>query len=328
MTGTAGIGKSRLSEALRERIVRMGRELQAERPIVMAFHGSPHHPNTAFYPITRQLERMADIGQADAVEAKHRKLAKLFERGGAGVEAETLALLADLLAIKPYPASLALAITPKVKRQRTIEALRQTVGVVASRRPVLLLFEDLQWVDSSTRIVFDRLVEWAEAARALIIATVRISDKREQSLFELAEGSGVSWLERSNVTVLSLPGLPKEEAKQLIALTAKGKLMPTAVVATVLERADGIPLYIEELTRGLVDPDTNEARENSVCRGGPARIARTPEHAARFAGGGPRSSGSSQGGCAAGGRDRPRIFLQPPVQGLHAAGTSAPLRLG
>lgn len=260
VTGEAGIGKSRLCEALRQRIVGMALERRLDVPIEMAFHGSPHHPNTAFYPIARQLERMADIGPADAAEVKHRKLALLLEDSRARGEADTLPLLADLLAIRPYPNSASFASIPKVKRQRTIDALRRSIEAIAVRQPVFLLFEDLQWADASTRIVFERLLEWAATARALIIATVRTGGKSEQPLLDLIESSSASWLKRSNVTVLELTGLPEEEAKQLITLTAKGMALSPAAVAGVLARTDGIPLYIEELTRGLIDPDVMQDR--------------------------------------------------------------------
>jgi class 3 adenylate cyclase/tetratricopeptide (TPR) repeat protein len=277
--GEAGIGKSRLISAFSELFTRGHTKVVAagawpdKTPVVIAFHASPNHTNTALYPITRQLERLAAFEWDDADAVKRKKLAAFLKRCGSGGGSEVIALLSDLLAIAPETRQSMPDQTPRAKRQRTFEALQAWVAGIASCQPLLLVVEDLQWIDPSTHVVLDRLVTWSATARVMIIATERTGLFDGDSSRPGSAPAQITWLDNPHVAVCELSELCDEASLQLISLTAREKALPSVLVEAVLEKSDGIPLYIEELTRGLIDTEVIEARHDYyVLKAEPASL--------------------------------------------------------
>jgi len=162
ISGEPGIGKSRLTAALRERLE--GKDLTRLR-----YFSSPHHQESALYPFVAQLERAARFERDDPIDRKLDNLEALL--AVASPPAEELGLLAELLSLPtrhPLPPS-----TPQRKREKTFAALLRQLEAVARQKPVLMIFEDLHWIDPSSRELLDRIIERIARLPVLLVATFR-----------------------------------------------------------------------------------------------------------------------------------------------------------
>jgi class 3 adenylate cyclase/tetratricopeptide (TPR) repeat protein len=245
LRGQAGIGKSRIVATFREEIDGAPGPI---RPQILSFQCSPFHSNTSLYPIIRELERLVAVTRGETDEHRLDKLKGLF----AGLEDE-VALFADLIAVPSRPPDPTPTMGPTEKRQRTLEALIRWFGSLASDRPLLLLFEDLQWLDPTSRLLLRRLTAWAERARALMIATVRTNGSDDRSLEHDPEFDVAKWSAAPHVTDCDLHELGERESTQLLLAVAKGRSLPAPVIESLLRKAEGNPLYIEELTKGWIE---------------------------------------------------------------------------
>jgi class 3 adenylate cyclase/predicted ATPase len=248
LSGEPGVGKSRITAALQERL--------SDEPLTrLRYFCSPHHRDSPFHPFIAQLERAAGLAGEDAPQAKLDKLETLLSLSGQD-PAETAPFLADLLAIPSHGRYLPLPSEPKRRRELTLAALIHQLEGLASERPVLVIFEDAHWSDSSSLEVLDAVVERVPHLPVLCLLTFRPE-------FE------PRWAGRSHVSMLTLDRLGEREAATLAEQVAGAKVLPTDVVDGIVQRADGIPLFIEELTKTLLEASLLREQEGRYVVDGP-----------------------------------------------------------
>lgn len=232
LCGEAGIGKSRLVRHLRDR-------LAEDRYEAIQFQCSPHHTNTALYPVTMYLRQAARLTGEDGSPDQSHKLEVLMADSGLN-DPVTVALFADLLAIRGDERHQLVNVSPDKRKDMTLEALVQYLQKLADRFPVLLIVEDAHWLDPTTRDLMARIIDRIRQMRVLVLVTFR-PDFRPV------------WAEYSHVMFLTLSRLPRRQSAELIATMTGGKLLPQEVQQAILTKTDGIPLYIEELTENLLE---------------------------------------------------------------------------
>lgn len=246
LTGEAGMGKSRLLAAVRKSVV-------GQPHLLLQAGCSPYHTGTALYGVVRMLERWLGVHPDDPHEDRFAKLEALVPRYLEGMD-EAVPLLAALLSIPPaddrYPP---LELDPTHQRRRTLEVLLAMIRSAATQQPVLMIMDDLQWVDPST---LEFLNMWLDRARASPIMLLLASRPEFSS----------SW-NAPNVTEINLAGLDDAEVADLISVVTGGRHLPAEIVEQITQRADGIPLFIEETTRTLLEAghlvETSEGYEVS-----------------------------------------------------------------
>ena len=233
-----GIGKSRLTEALHERIA-------GEPHLRLRYFCSPHHRDSALYPIIGQLEHAAGFARDDGGAARRTKLAELVAASDVG--AEGYALFADLLSVPEVEAGAASALTPQQKKEKTFAALLGSLEALARRRPVLMVFEDVHWIDPSSLELLDRTIARVERLPVLLIATFRPEFLP-------------SWVGQPHVTMLALSRLGRREGAALIQRLA-GNLagLPEDIINEIVERTDGVPLFLEEVTKVVLEAASGAA---------------------------------------------------------------------
>jgi class 3 adenylate cyclase/predicted ATPase len=256
ITGEAGIGKSSLVQVLRAQVAQDG------RPCI-TFRCSPYHTNSALYPVITHLHHFLQVERDDAPNVK---LAKL-ERGLAPYAlpvAEMVPLLAALLAV-PLPEGRypALAVSPQQQRQQTLEALNAWLLAEAERQPTLVLWEDLHWADPTTLELLGLLVEQVPTAALLSVLTFRP---------EFVP----SWPTRSHLTPLTLNRLERPQVEALITRLARGKRLPPEAITSIVTRADGVPLYVEELTKALLESGLLQEQADQYQLTGPLSAVAIP----------------------------------------------------
>jgi class 3 adenylate cyclase len=232
MAGEPGIGKSRLLRALRE-------ELRGEPHLALSHFCSPYHRNSALHPIITQLERAAGSAPEDAPEAKLAKLEALLGQATAQLD-EALPLLAALLGIPSDERFPALDLSPQRQKQRTLEVLTEQLAGLARARPVLELYEDLHWVDPSTLELLDLLVERVRTLPVLAVLTYRPEFTPP-------------WSGQAHVTALPLNRLGRRQGAALVQRMTGGKALPAAILDQIVARTDGVPLFVEELTKTVLE---------------------------------------------------------------------------
>jgi class 3 adenylate cyclase/predicted ATPase len=226
ISGEPGIGKSRLTAALSEHI-------EAEPHTRLRYFCLPHHQDSALYPFIAQLERAARFARDDAVEEKLGKLQALLAPGTR--DDDDIALLTELLSLPSSAAHLNLS--PQRKREKLFEALLHQLEGVALLRPVLMVFEDAHWIDPTSRELLDLTVD---RVRLLPVITFRPE-------FQPA------WGGRSHVTSLTLGRLGERDGEALVQKLAGNAALTADIVAEIVERTDGVPLFVEELTKAVLE---------------------------------------------------------------------------
>ena len=232
ISGEAGIGKSRIVSALQER-------LEPERPIRLRYFCSPHRGDSALFPIIAWLERAAGFARDDAPAVKLDKLSALLSQSG-DTDQETEAVFADLLSLPAGELYPPLPDDPRQKRERILVALVRQLESLAQRRPMLCLFEDAHWSDSTSLELLERLAERVRRLPVLVVVTFRPE-------FE------PPWTGQAAVTSLILSRLGQRATKALAEGVAGGKTLPAGILDRIIEHTDGIPLCIEELTKTLLE---------------------------------------------------------------------------
>jgi class 3 adenylate cyclase/tetratricopeptide (TPR) repeat protein len=228
-----GIGKSRLTEALRESVA-------GEPHARLRYFCSPLSQDSALFPFIAQLERAARFERDDTAAARLDKLEALLA-DNTPAEGDDVQLLAELLALPLNDRYPALDLTPQRKKQKTFEALWRQVAELAKRQPVLMIFEDLHWADPSSRELLDLIVDQIDIIPVLLIATFRPE-------FQMP------CADRPDVTTLSLRRLGRNESKRLVEdLVGDAAELSSEVMKEILERTDGVPLFLEELTKAVLE---------------------------------------------------------------------------
>ena len=250
LSGEAGIGKSRLVQGLTEQVAT---EPQAW---LTPCQCSPYYQNTALYPMIELLERVALRFERE--ESSQQKLSKLegFLVQHGLPPAETVPLLAALLSL-PLTADYApLTVSPEQQKQKTLHALLTIMLRIAAQQPVLFVMEDLHWVDPSTLEFLTLLVDQGPTARILALFTCR-------------PDFSPPWTGRAHLTQMTLNRLPRRQAAELTGRVAHGKALPPEVVEQVVAKTDGVPLFVEELTKMVLESGLLQERAERYELTGP-----------------------------------------------------------
>jgi class 3 adenylate cyclase/predicted ATPase len=233
LCGEPGIGKSRLAEALRDAISRQGH-------CTITHRCSPYYRNTALYPVIEQLRHRLELRSEASPEAQIDQLEGLFAGQGRHPE-DVVPLLAGLLSI-PLPEGRypPLNLSPQGQRQRTQEALMHWLLDESVSRPVLAVFEDLHWADPSTQELLTLLFDQVPTRRIMILLTFRPQFTPP-------------WAGRSQFTQLTLGGLGRRQVAAVIERVVGGRRLPEEVVDEIIAKTDGVPLFVEELTKMVLE---------------------------------------------------------------------------
>ena len=233
--GEAGIGKSRLLEALREHV-------SGEDYVWVATRCSPYHANSTLYPVIEHLKRVIGWKPEDTPAVRLERLEKALE-GQSLPAAEAVPLYAELLSL-PLPETryAPLELSPQQKREQTLDALSGWLLEVAERTPVLHVWEDLHWADPTTLELLELYIEQSPTVSMLNVLAYRPE-------FVPA------WSMRSHMTPITLNRLERAEVEALIGHQANGKAVPSEVIEHIVAKADGVPLYVEELTKTILESE-------------------------------------------------------------------------
>ena len=243
LSGEAGIGKSRLVRVLTEHVAR---EPQAW---LTPCQCSPYYQNTALYPMTELLERVAL--RFDREESPPQKLSKLegfLVQYGLQL-AETVPLFGTLLSLPLSPDYTPMHVSPEQQRQQTLHALLTIFLRIAAQQPVLFVMEDLHWIDPTTLELLSLLVDQGPTVRIL-------------ALFTFRPDFSPPWTGRSHIAHVTLARLPRRQASEMTSQVARGKALPPEVIEQVVAKTDGVPLFVEELTKMVLESGLLQEQEN------------------------------------------------------------------
>jgi len=231
VSGEAGIGKSRIAAALNQR-------LGAEPAIRLRFFCSPYHQDSPLFPFVGQLGHAAGFARDDPPEVKLEKLEALAMR--AEPAEGDIALLADLLSIPASSLYRLPNLSSQRKKERTLQALVRQIEGLARRDAALILFEDAHWIDPTSRELLDLLIDRVRKLPMLLVVTFRPEFQ-------------TPWVGQPRVSVLTLSRLDRTDRTTLILQIAGGKALPAEVIEQIVDRTDGVPLFVEELTKSVLE---------------------------------------------------------------------------
>jgi predicted ATPase/class 3 adenylate cyclase len=256
LIGEPGIGKSRLIRAFLESITRGHHH-------VLRFFTSPRFQNTALYPVIQQLQQLTGIHLRDAPGEKFSKLEMVVANSGAKAKA-SLPYLAALLSIPPEAGYNVIRDIPEMQKQRTLDALKTFIDGLAIDKPLILVWEDLHWADRTTLDFLEQLVGAIGRLPVLLLATGRLE-------------FSPPWSENAHTLKITLPRLHPQEAAKIVSYLADDKMIPASTREQILSRSDGIPLFIEELTKAVVETDAVQADPTQSLgkRSSPMRVPST-----------------------------------------------------
>lgn len=232
LSGEPGIGKSRLIEALIDEIVVDNQQL-------VRFHSSPYHTGSALWPFSVELEKSAGILVNEIADSRLARVESLFDQEQFS-DRELACYLLDLLQIadtKNYPE---LEVDPTLRRGKTFEALLSRLSRMASYQSVLIVFEDVHWLDVTSVELLSLLIEQIQSSKAMLVVTFRPE-------FDS------NWSDHTHVTQLTLTRLSRRAAFDVIEYVAGAKPLSELLMAEIFDRTDGVPLFLEELTRTVLD---------------------------------------------------------------------------
>jgi class 3 adenylate cyclase/predicted ATPase len=242
LSGEPGIGKSRLTAALLESVL-------AEPHTCLRYFCSPQHRDSALYPIIGQMERAAGLAHDDSPRARLNKLDALLAR--TSTSAPDAALFAEMLSLTNDGRYPTIELTPQLRRQRTLEALTAQMEALTRTGPVLMIFEDVQWIDPTSLEALGRAVDQIRSVRLLLIMTFRPE-------FD------PPWIGSPHVTALTINRLGRRDIEAMISRVVGDKLLPPSIQQDIIERTDGIPLFVEEMTKAVLEAESEGAAEHVV----------------------------------------------------------------
>src|SRR5215470_13205709 len=257
VSGETGIGKSALVAGLRAQV-------RAEGLPRITYRCSPYHTTSALYPVITQIEHLLQFAPDDPPAIKLTKVEAGLRPYGL-LLAEVVPLVAGLLAV-PLPAEryAALTVTPQHQKQQTLDALVAWLAAAAEQQPILVAWEDLHWADPTTLELLGLVVEQAPTVPMLHVLTSRPE-------------FSPPWPPRSHITPLVLNRLERLQVEALIAQRAGSKALPAEVVQHIVAKTDGVPLYVEELTKMLLALPLLREEENQYVLTGPLRTVAIPD---------------------------------------------------
>jgi class 3 adenylate cyclase/tetratricopeptide (TPR) repeat protein len=230
--GEPGLGKSRLAVALQE-------QLHGEPHLTLRYFCSPHHRDSPLHPFIVQLERAAGFAREDTPQTRLDKLEALLLQAGEGPTAAA-ALFADLLTVPNNGRYPPLPADPQRRRELALTALMRRLESLARNQPVLVIFEDAHWIDPTSHELLDLAVERVGSLPVLLIVTFRPEFQPP-------------WTGQPQVTMLVLNRLGRHDRTVLVEQIAAGKSLPDGVIDKIVDRTDGVPLFIEELTKSILE---------------------------------------------------------------------------
>jgi DNA-binding winged helix-turn-helix (wHTH) protein/predicted ATPase len=230
ISGEPGIGKSRLTAALAEL-------LRAEPYLRLRYFCSPYHQDSALFPFIDQLGRAAGFAREDPSAVKLEKLEALLAHAAPD---EDVAFLADLLSLPTSDRHPLPNLSPQRKKERTLEALIHQLEGLAREQPVVTVFEDAHWIDPTSRELLDLVIERVRSRPVLLIVTFRPEFQPP-------------WTGQPQVTMLTLNRLDRRDRTALVVQIAGGKALPSEVVAQIVDRTDGVPLFVEEFAKSVLE---------------------------------------------------------------------------
>lgn len=252
VSGVPGIGKSRIVHELEQWI--------GDPHFTLRFQCLPHCMQSALFPVIQQIERLAELNAEDSDEKKLDKIKRLLSRATQHPD-RAVPFLAEMISIPFESRYVPPALSAEQVKAQTLFVLVELLLGLAERRPVFCLLEDAQWIDPSTQELLDLLVRQVGKARILLIVTHRP---------EYHERAGV----HSNVTALTISRLRRRDVAELAQRALRNQSVSKAVVETIIDKSDSIPLFIEELARSVIDAGgMNEHRSYDDSSGQPGAWA-------------------------------------------------------
>jgi predicted ATPase/class 3 adenylate cyclase len=248
LTGQPGIGKSHIALALEER-------LQSEPHITLRHFCSAHHTNSALYPFIRQLERASRFERSDSPAQKLAKLEALLMRSGADAD-RVVAPLANLLSLPLNDRYHVPEMSPQKRKEMTLAALLAQFGALATRQPVFVIFDDVHWADPTSLEVLTATLEQVQRLPVLLLITARPEFTPP-------------WPGHAHVTAVSLTRLNQNDGAALIDRVTAGKKLPKDVINQILSRTDGVPLFVEELTKTVLETGLLQERDDHYVLSSP-----------------------------------------------------------
>jgi class 3 adenylate cyclase/predicted ATPase len=243
LSGEPGIGKSRLTAALLER-------LTTEPHTRLRHFCSPLHTDSTLYPLISQMERAAGFAHDDTAQAKLGKLDAVLAQSF--TPPQDAALFAEMLSLPNDGRYPSFELLPQQRRQRTLEALTAQMEALSQSNPVLMIFEDVHWIDPTSLEALGRAADRIRNLRVLLIVTYRPE-------FD------PPWIGGPQVTALTINRLSQREIDAMIDRLVGNKLIPIGIRQHIIERTDGIPLFVEEMTKDVLEAVGEEAAERPVA---------------------------------------------------------------
>jgi class 3 adenylate cyclase/predicted ATPase len=251
VSGEPGLGKSRIAAALAER-------LHAEPHIRLRYFCTPYHQDSALFPFIDQFARASGFASDDPIAAKLEKLEALLARSSP--PDEDVAFVVDLMSLPRSERHPLPNLSPQRKKEKTLEALIRQIEGLARQQPVIMVFEDAHWIDPTSRELLDLTVERVRNLPVLLIVTFRPEFQPP-------------WTGQPRVTMLALNRLDRRDRIALVEQIA-GKALPNDVIDQIVDRTDGVPLFVEELTKSVLESGLlREGRDRYMLDGALAPFA-------------------------------------------------------
>jgi len=243
LSGEAGIGKSRLTAALPE-------SMAGEPHTRLRYFCSPQHTDSAFYPIIGQMERAAGLLHDDTLQQKLDKLDVLLAQTSTSIQ--DAGLFAEMLSLPNDDRYPSLELTPQQRRQKTLEALTVQIETLSRQKPALMIFEDAHWADPTSLEAFGRLVDRIRRLRVLLLVTFRPE-------FD------APWVGRPYATTLTINRMAEHEASAMIDRVVGDSQLSASIRQDIIERTDGIPLFVEEMTKAVLEAGSEAAAARAIA---------------------------------------------------------------
>ena len=251
VSGEAGIGKSRITRAVVD-------EVAKDDHTRITYQCSPYHADSAFYPVIQQLSFAAGIAPSDGPDTRLDKLEALL-----GQDPDILKLIAPMMGLEGITRYGALDLTPAQQRARTMQALTELLVEQAKDKPLLLVYEDLHWVDPTSLELLDLLLDAIADHQIMILATARPS-------FEYGFGG------HPIVTRFTLNRLGKDQIGDIVAKLTSSKALPDEIMEIIAQRTDGVPLFVEELTKTILESGALKEDGDRLVLNGPLSTIAIP----------------------------------------------------
>ncbi|MBT6273549.1 MAG: AAA family ATPase [Chromatiales bacterium] len=251
VSGEAGIGKSRITRAVID-------EMERDDHIRMTYQCSPYHPDSAFYPVIQQMLFAAGINQPDTADERLDKIEALL-----GADNDALKFVAPMMGLDGEARYGKLDLTPAQQRARTMQALTGLLVEQARDKPLLLVYEDLHWIDPTSLELMDLLLDAIAEQPIMILATARPT-------FEYGFGG------HPIVTRFALNRLGKDQIGAIVSKLTDGKTLPDEIMEIIASRTDGVPLFVEELTKTILESGALKEESNRLVLDGPLSTIAIP----------------------------------------------------